>query len=354
MKIIHMSDLHLGSAFTDLPADKRSIRAAEVASSLKRAVDYAEKSGARVILLSGDVFDGDRPRRSDREFFYGVIEANPDIDFLYLRGNHDTEESFSRSDLKNLKTFSSDGWTTYEYGDTVICGAELPRPCPPSFYSSLILSPDKFNIVTLHGQISKLRIVAPGEISLPLLQDKNIDYLALGHIHSYSSGEIDRRGIYVYSGCPEGRGYDESGDKGFVEIDTSTRRFAFVKSAVRDVVIREADISGAEDFGSVVQTVQNSLSGVDEKSVVRAVLTGETKLDVASLLPRVKEYFSGGYFSFDAKNNTKQVINAEDYSKSASLKGEFYRLVMGDNELGEEEKEEIIRLGMKAFDGEEL
>lgn len=354
MKIIHMSDLHLGSAFADLPVDKRSIRAAEVASSLKRAVDYAKKNGVQVILLSGDVFDGDRPRRSDREFFYGVIEANPEIDFLYLRGNHDTEESFSRSDLKNLKTFSSDGWTKYEYGDTVICGAELPHPCPPSFYSSLVLAQDKFNIVMLHGQISRLRIVGSGEISIPLLQDKNIDYLALGHIHSYSSGEIDGRGIYVYSGCPEGKGYDESGDKGFVEIDTSSRRFVFVKSAVRDVVIREADISGAEDFGGVVSAVINSLSDVDEKSVVRSVITGETRLDIAALLPRIKDYFSGGYFSFDVKADTKQIINAEDYSKSASLKGEFYRLVMGDDDLSEEEKNEILRLGLKAFDGEEL
>ena len=48
---------------------------------------------------------------------------------------------------------------------------------------------------------------------------KNIDYLALGHIHKYKQAELDQRGVYCYSGCLEGRGFDECGEKGFVLLD---------------------------------------------------------------------------------------------------------------------------------------
>ena len=48
------------------------------------------------------------------------------------------------------------------------------------------------------------------------LKNKNIDYLALGHVHKYKMEKLDNRGIYCYSGCLEGRGFDECGDKGCV------------------------------------------------------------------------------------------------------------------------------------------
>lgn len=353
MKLIHMADLHLGSALSDLPTEKRNIRAAEISSSLSRAAEYARKNKIGVIMLSGDVFDAPRPRRSERELFYGVIEENPDVDFLYLRGNHDTEESFLRGDIKNLKTFGAD-WTTYDYGDVIVCGAENSGGRAPSFYSALNLPADKFNIVMLHGVISPLKSVKVDEISLPLLRGKNIDYLALGHIHGYTSGVIDGRGAYAYSGCPEGRGFDETGDKGFVVVDTSARRFTFIKSAVRDVVIRSADMSSLSGAGEVLAAVKKSLSGVDGKNIVRVELCGKTRLDISSLVLSVKNYFSGGYFSFDVKDKTRRIFGGEDLALSASLKGEFYRAVISDGNLSDEEKEDVLALGLKALDGEEV
>jgi exonuclease SbcD len=46
-------------------------------------------------------------------------------------------------------------------------------------------------------------------ISLKELKNKAIDYLALGHIHSYKMEQLDSRGVYCYPGCLEGRGFDE-------------------------------------------------------------------------------------------------------------------------------------------------
>ena len=71
------------------------------------------------------------------------------------------------------------------------------------------------------------------------LKEKNIDYLALGHIHEYSQGQIDLRGKYAYSGCLEGRGFDELGEKGFILIDVSDGVVGIGKSAFVGAKISE-------------------------------------------------------------------------------------------------------------------
>ena len=115
-------------------------------------VEKAAGYGAKVIVLAGDVFDSDRPLKKDKEFFYSVVKNNPDIDFLYLRGNHDNLESCSE-DLDNLKTFTGE-WSGYSYGNVEFYGLETAAENYSSMYSSLKLDPAKINIVILHGQKS--------------------------------------------------------------------------------------------------------------------------------------------------------------------------------------------------------
>ncbi len=227
MKIIHTADVHLGSKmdskFSKEIADERK---AELRNTFKRLVEYAKENDVSVIMLCGDVFDSDRPFKKDKDFFYSIVAANPEIDFLYLKGNHDISDSIPEELPQNLKLFSGQ-WTTYSYGNVVICGTELCPANSSSYYSSLILDEEKYNIVMLHGQISDS--LSGGDINLKKLKNKNIDYLALGHIHKLSQGQIDERGEYVYCGCLEGRGFDEPGEHGFVllnaEKDKHTHTF---------------------------------------------------------------------------------------------------------------------------------
>ena len=83
MKIIHTADIHLGSRmdsrFSKEIADERK---AELRNTFKRLVEYAKENDVSVIMLCGDVFDSDRPFKKDKDFFYGVITANHDIEQL--------------------------------------------------------------------------------------------------------------------------------------------------------------------------------------------------------------------------------------------------------------------------------
>ena len=106
MKIIHTADIHLGSRmdsrFSKEIADERK---AELRNTFKRLVEYAKENDVSVIMLCGDVFDSDRPFKKDKDFFYGIVTANPDIGFLYLKGNHDISDALPEELPENLKLF---------------------------------------------------------------------------------------------------------------------------------------------------------------------------------------------------------------------------------------------------------
>lgn len=340
MKIIHCADIHLGSTLSSLPKDIALQRKADVQTNFARMVDFAKSEGISVILLSGDVFDTPNPPKKYLDFFYGVIKNSPEIDFLYLRGNHDLARE--PDEYPNLKIFS-DTWTSYSYGDTTVSGIELNSE---SYYSTLSLDPSKKNIVMLHGQIGS-------DINLTKLRDKNIDYLALGHIHSHSSGDIDLRGKYAYCGCLEGRGFDETGEKGFIILDTDGIGISheFHPFSLKIIEEHRVDVSGVTSAYDASSRVNNTVN-LKENGIYRIILTGELTDNIADLKDDVRSYLSRFCGHLSVKDETTLKINYGDYANDISLRGEFIRTVQASTEYTDEEKAVIISYGLKALAGE--
>jgi DNA repair exonuclease SbcCD nuclease subunit len=344
MKIIHCADIHLGAPINTFPKKISEERKREVRNSLLRMVEFARQQGAQVILLSGDVFDRDKPYQKDVNVFYGVVEKNPDIDFLYLRGNHD--RAGEERALPNLKTFST-SWQSYAYGDVVISGIELAQENSSSLYSTLSLDEKKKNIVMLHGQIG-------GEINLTKLRDKNIDYLALGHIHEYADGELDGRGRYAYSGCLEGRGFDETGVKGFVVIDVADKlTYAFQPFSLQCIEAHSLDVGGLTEGGEMALLAKQKIP-FKKENIYRLELIGEVDAEADNFAEDVERYLSGACAYIRVKDKTKKKIDYTAFEGDNSLKGEFVRAVRESDGYTEEEKAQMIAYGLKALAGREV
>lgn len=352
MKFIHMADAHLGSKMeAKLPGEKAKIRRAEIRATFLRSVEYAYKTGAQVYVIAGDLFDMDKPLKKDKEFFYDTVKRFPSIDFLYLRGNHD--DALDGENLPNLKTFSKE-WTYYRYGKVVFAGIELSGENSLSLYSSLRLGEDDINVVIMHGDISE----GAGEdkIKLPLLKDKNIDYLALGHIHRSYAKSLGSRGIARYSGCLEGRGFDETGEKGFYEVtvDENEKRLdsEFTSLSARTVYRYEIDVSSAENPSDVYSLVKSSVKA-KSGDLIRVELVGEREYADENVAEDVEAYLKDSYFFVSVKDKTVKKYYAKDFAGDKSLRGEFVRQVLA-SDLSEEKKSEIIALGLKALSGREV
>ena len=90
MKLIHCSDLHLDSKMEhNLTAQQARERNAEICATFSRLVSFAAENGVDAVLLAGDLFDTGRVSPRTAMFVLDGIRAAKDVEFFYLRGNHD-------------------------------------------------------------------------------------------------------------------------------------------------------------------------------------------------------------------------------------------------------------------------
>lgn len=358
MKIIHCGDLHLDSKMESvLTKEKAKERKNEILMTFLEMIDYARKNWVSVIIIAGDFFDTANISAKVKNTVLDAIISNPGIEFLYLKGNHDNNNFLTTIGEipENLKLFG-DTWTKYNYEDVTICGVELNDENNTKIYDSLILDPHRVNIAVLHGQetnsVSKDKTYS---INIKEFRDKNIDYLALGHIHSYKVGTIDTRGTYCYSGCLEGRGFDECGKKGFVVLEISSGKMThtFVPAARRTLYEVVVDVTDMTSTPAMLKKVEAAVMGIEPEALVKVVLIGKVALDCEKDTSYIQQFLLDKFYFGRVKDKTRIKINYEDYKYDTTITGEFIRLVM-DSPLSEEDREQIIVNGIKALSGEEL
>ena len=361
MKIIHCADLHLDSKMeSNLDKEKSKERNNEILITFERMVEYAKENGVKAIIIAGDMFDKHKVKQSVKKRGRSAIFNNSDIDFLYLKGNHD-EAGFIEDDEQeptNLKTFSTDCWKSYEYDDIVISGIEFSKNNDNyEIYNSLILEKNNINIVVMHGQESESNVKDKAEIiNLKQLKNKNIDYLALGHIHKYKIEKLDRRGKYCYSGCLEGRGFDECGEKGFVllEIEDKEIKTEFIPFAKRTIYEVNVDLTGITEESEIEQKIKEQIKEIPDTSIVKIILGGETEIGEERDIDYFTKKFENEFYYLKIEDKPKIKIDVMKYKNDISLKGEFIRLVLEQEKLSEEEKSKIISTGIKALAGEQI
>lgn len=367
MKIIHCADIHLDSPMeSKLTKEKSKKRKIELIENFKEMVEYAKKENVKIIIIAGDLFDDTKKTmlKTTKKYIINIIKENSEIDFIYLRGNHDINNFLEGEEKpQNIKTFEEE-WKQYRYEDIVISGAELNKNAE-NIYDKLILKYEDYNIVTLHGQIDKS--ANPRDkaetIYLSKLRNRNIDYLALGHIHKREEGKLDNRGEYSYSGCLEGRSFDECGEKGFIVLEIEKNKLIkkeFIKHSKRTIYNIEIDITQIETQNQFEEEILKKICNIEQKDLVRVTLTGT--YEVKKIGEEVEDYldiekienkYNDEYFYFEVKNNVKIIINYKEFKNDISLKGEFIRTVEQE-ELSEDEKSEICLTGIRAILGGEI
>ncbi|MBR7099177.1 MAG: metallophosphoesterase [Clostridia bacterium] len=351
MKLIHCADLHLDSPMeSNLPAEKARERRSEILSTFAELVRHADENGADAILIAGDLFDSKRTTRKTEQYVLELIKKHPALSFFYLAGNHDSGSSLSTSAQlpENLYTFGNE-WTSYALGDVYITGSEQPDP------STLELPEGKINILLLHGQQKETGTAGADIIPFRQYRNRHIDYMALGHLHAYREATLDDRGVACYSGCPEGRGFDECGQKGYVLLEIAHQKVThtFVPFARRTLHEITCDLSGCETQLEIENRLLTATEGIPSSDLIKIILIGSCSPQLLMDLPRLQQLLSERFYFVKPVNRTHLEIHPEDYAHDISLKGEFVRRVMASS-FSKKQKEEIIACGFRALGGEEL
>lgn len=357
MKIIHTGDIHLGAAMKNLPHEKANQRKAEILDGFGRLCTYARENGVSAVLIAGDLFDETAISSSLKNQVLSLIAAAKPTVFFYVSGNHD--EGLLLENLPdNFYTFSQNrSWQAYALGENVtVTGMDTAYFSLHNF-SALALNPDTFNIVLLHGNLGG-DTNAKEYLPLAYFQNKYIDYLALGHIHAAdtTAKRLDARGRYRYCGCPEGRGFDETGKKGFFLIEIQNGLLVqekFLTFARREIVEKYVDISRCNTYLDLENAALEALKNEHKDNVIKLVLCGNYTAGLQKNTQLLATRLSERFFFVKTYDESRLFLNPDEYKNDCTERGEFIREV-GRYGLNGTLRDEILEIGLKALAGEDI
>ena len=406
VKLIHTADLHLDSAFRSrFTKEEAENRRQKQLMAWKELLSFAVEKKVQGILIAGDLFDSPVVSHGTMDFFLSTIAEHPEISFFYLRGNHDTENTFRYQENlpKNLFLFSERGkkyrlndrllLAGVEYGtkdisfgenegatqgagqaaeqgveqETVHGSEALSKSETESEEESkfLKLKEEDCNILLLHGALyqgTPKGDSLQGEegIFLKNLEKLPLSYIALGHIHKGGEGKLNNGALWAYPGCLQGRGFDEEGERGFLYLKVEEEKKEIHKEfiPVKQGEFRILEIELLEDEGTLacLKKIEEEMekASISKEDSLRIILKGKKGLEQERNLRYLQLHLQDSVFFLEIQDESELSWNREEAMKEKSLKGEFLRVLAAADNLSKEEQEEIIALGMGLLQGGEL
>ena len=270
--ILHCADLHLDSplrgleADPDAPADR--IRRA-TRDALVNLVDMALAEQVRLVLIAGDLYDGDWQDWRTGQFLLRQIErlTRHGIRVVAISGNHDAESIITRR-LRwpdGARLLRADRAETITFPDlgVAVHGRSYPTRhmtdnLVPGYPVAL---PGLLNIGLLHTAAGRPGHAPYAPCTIEQLGAHGYAYWALGHVHAREV--LNRDPWIVFPGNIQGRDIGETGAKGATLITVRDNAIAAVEHRPLDVVRWariDIDLTGTADEDAALARVRQALA----------------------------------------------------------------------------------------------
>ena len=272
MKILHSADWHLDSPFAGYTPEQRGHLRRELLKIPGKVAEVCRREGCDLMLLSGDIFDGEYTRES-LDAVRAALESCAVLVFI-APGNHDfcgpgspwLEERWP----ENVHIFKGDMESVaIPKLDCRVYGAGYQSmDCPSLLEGFRAEGQERFCIGVLHGD--PVNVSSPySPMTAAQIRNSSLDYLALGHIHK--AGMFHAGGtICAWPGCPMGRGYDELEERGVYVVrlgDGYDVRFV----ALNTLRFHQLEVDTGDD---AVAALEGVLPGFGSRDFYRITLTG--------------------------------------------------------------------------------
>ena len=318
IKILHLSDIHLGSGFSHgkiNPETGINTRLEDFVKTLSICIDRAINEPADLVLFGGDAFPDATPAPYIHEAFASQFRrlADAKIPTILLVGNHDQHSQGSGgASLSIYRTLVVPGFIV---GDTITThrittgnGDIQVITLPWLNHSTLLTRPETEGLSlgevsqlllerlqpVLEGEIRRLdpeiptvllghlmadranlgaeRFLAVGKgftIPVSFLIRPELDYVALGHVHKHQNLNSGNNPPIIYPGSIDRVDFsEEKEDKGYVMVNVAKGKvqWEFNPLPVRNFLTIEIDVSEAEEPESAI------LNAIASKDITDAVV----------------------------------------------------------------------------------
>ena len=360
LKILHSADFHMDSPISALPDGKAALRRAELRQIPAKLADLAIQEKADAVLLSGDLFDSNSIYSETWEELFENLARIP-APVVISPGNHDyycSASPYAKRELpSNVYVFTGNEISFFDFPDLGlrVYGAAFTssscRPMLENFHAERENS--RISILCIHGESgssgARYNPVSEKEIAA-----SGLNYIAFGHVHNASG--LLRAGNTFYSqpGCPEGRGFDETGHKtvNILELDGESCALREECIAAREYSCLRADLTDQDPAAALESLIPND----SERMICRMILTGD--VEKSPDLPALAARFAGCFFHLEIFDETHLKTDIWEKAGENSLRGVFllkmkqkYDLALTETEKNQTEL--AARWGLAALDRRE-
>lgn len=285
MKILHSADWHMDSPFAGYTLEQRRHLRKELLKVPFRVAEACRREGCDIMILSGDIFDGP----CTPEGLNAVRDAleSCGVPVFIAPGNHDycspgspwLEERWPEN--VHIFTGGMENVVLPELNCRVY-GAGYRSMDSVSLLEGFHADGDeRFCIALLHADPTNP--ASPySPVTKAQIRDSRLDYLGLGHIHK--AGMFHAGGtICAWPGCPMGRGFDETGERG-VYVTRLGDGYDVRFLPLNTLRFHELEVDTGDDAVAALETI---LPGFGTRDFYRITLTGSGSGELAA----IREHF---------------------------------------------------------------
>ena len=320
LKILHSADWHLDSPFAGFPEAQRAFLKREQRKIPGKIADLCRSEDCDLVLLAGDLFDGDATRET-----LDLVKAelkHCGVPVLISPGNHDfcvpgspwLEESWP----ENVFVFTGELESVTIQGlDCRVYGAGYQSFDSPGLLADFRAEgQERYRVAVLHGDpTQKNSPYSP--ITTAQVKNSGLDYLALGHIHAAGAFQAGKT-LCAWPGCPMGRGWDETGEKGVCIVTLSDT--AEIEAVGLDTLrFHELEVDIGED---AALALEDALPAAGSKDFYRVTLVGTGKVD----LPALKGGL-GAFPHLQLRDKTEEFADIWPDAEEDTLEGIYFQML---------------------------
>ncbi|MFB8788741.1 MAG: exonuclease subunit SbcD [Potamolinea sp.] len=318
IKILHLSDIHMGSGFSHgriNPETGFNTRLEDFVNTLAKCIDRAIAEPVDLVLFGGDAFPDATPAPYVQEAFASQFRrlVDAEIPTVLLVGNHDQHSQGQGG--ASLCIYRTLGVPGFFVGDSIKTHRIQTRSGPVQVItlpwltrSTLLTRPETeglalaevnelltqrldpvleaeirrldpevptvflAHLMADHANLGAERFLAVGKgfsIPLSMLTRPCFDYVALGHVHRHQNLNKSNNPPVIYPGSIERVDFsEEKEDKGYVMIslERGSAKWEFCPLPVRVFRTIEVDVSNAD------QPQEALLKAIAKKDIKEAVV----------------------------------------------------------------------------------
>lgn len=353
MKILHAADLHLDHPFSALPPEKAAQRRRESRQIPGRLAELAVQERADLVLLAGDLFDGQEVYRETLTALREALAAIP-VPVLIAPGNHDpyTPRSpyadgdwpdnvtiFSRAQVEE-KDFPALNCAVY---GTAFCAQQETQDLWAGFHAP---ADGRLHIGLSHGDLDQSRSLYH-PIARESVAASGLAYLALGHIHAPSGLQRLGETVWAYPGSTEGHGFDELGERGclLVTLGEGETGAVFHPLAGRRYWEKEVPLTDGVSAEAAARAV---LAACDPEDCIKLIFTGERTLPPEWKM--LEKQLDDRVYALRCRDHTRPKSGLWDRAGEDTLTGAFVRIMKEKADAGEAGAELAARFGLAALE----